>query len=80
MALDAINSIDIIEIMENYLSRIRPEPEIRAKLDINYEIENQSIILNEVRPFWAYPKEILVFGYARATFVKSTNNWKIYWK
>lgn len=80
MSLDVKKSVEIIEVMENYISKVRPEPEIRDQLDISYEIDNQSIILNEIRPFWANPEEILISGYAKATFIKSTNLWKIFWK
>jgi hypothetical protein len=80
MALDIIKSVDIIETMENYISSVRPKPEIRHQIDLNYEIQDQSIILNEVRPSWNNPNESTTSGYARATFIKSKNIWKIYWK
>jgi len=80
MALDVSKSIDIIESMENYISKIRPPQEIRHQLDIGYEMKGQSVILNEIRPAWNNPKEILAHGYAKATFVKERNIWKIYWK
>jgi hypothetical protein len=62
MALDIIQSVDIIEIMENYMTRVRPTPEIRNRIDLGYEIENQSIILNEIRPFWHDPSQIITSG------------------
>ena len=40
MSLDVNKSVDIIEIMENYISKVRPRTEIRNQLDLNYEIEN----------------------------------------
>jgi spore coat polysaccharide biosynthesis protein SpsF (cytidylyltransferase family) len=49
-------------------------------LDLNYEIKDQSVILNEIRPAWNNPKEIRTSGYAKATFVKTNNIWKIFWK
>lgn len=79
MSLDIIKSTEIIEVMENYMHVARPEPEIRDKLDIDYEILNQSIVLNEVRPMWNNPKEIIKMPYAKATFVHSKNVWKVYW-
>ena len=66
--------------MENYIFKERPNPEIRHRLDIGYEIVDQSVILNEIRPFWKNPSEIITIGYAKATFVKDKNVWKIYWK
>lgn len=66
--------------MENYIEKVRPKPEIRPLLDLNYEIIDQSVMLNEVRPAWRNPKEILISGYAKATYVKSSQCWKVYWK
>jgi len=80
MTLDITKSVDVILTMENYISKVRPEPEIRNQLDIDYEIKGQSVILNEIRPAWNNPKEILTLGYAKATYLKSKNIWKIFWK
>lgn len=79
MTLDVLKSADIILTMENYVSRVRPEPEIRDKLDLGYEIKGQSIILHEIRPAWNNPNEILKEDYAKATFVKKKNTWKVFW-
>lgn len=80
MTLDITKSVDIIEIMENYISAVRPKPEIRNQLDVNYAIIDQSVILHEIRTVWNNPKSILTFGYAKATYVKSKNVWKVFWK
>jgi gamma-glutamylcysteine synthetase len=80
MSFDLLKSIDIIELMENYISSVRPEPEIRNKLDLNYEITDQSVILTEIRPVWNNPHKLITISYAKATFVKSKNVWKIFWK
>src|SRR5690606_6283219 len=73
-------SIDIIETMENYMVKVKPEPGIRKQLDVNYEIKDQSVILNAIRPIWNKPNEILTLGYAKATYVKNKKVWKIFWK
>ena len=77
--LDILQSAEIIEIMENYLFQVRPEPEIRHQIDLGYEISNQSIILTEIRPRWNKPEEINVSGYAQATYVIKKGIWKIFW-
>ncbi len=79
MAFDITKSAETIEIMENYIAKVRPPIEIRPKLDLEYQIEGQSIILNEIRSAWDNPKKTLTLGYAKATFVKSKNIWKVYW-
>jgi hypothetical protein len=80
MILDVVKSADIVEMMENYILGIRPEPEIRNELDLNYEINGQSIILNEVRPAWDNPDEILTCAYAKTTYDKNKNIWKVFWQ
>lgn len=79
MALDPLQTLDVIEAMENYLSRERPPEEIRKKLDFGYKIENQSIFILEIRPQWNNPNIIHECPVAKATFVKSKNKWKVFW-
>lgn len=79
MSLELLNTIDVIAIMENYVERIRPEPHIREKLDIGYRIDNQSIVLFEVRPKFRSSNEIIEAAYAKATYIKSEKKWKVYW-
>lgn len=79
MAIDILQTVDIIEIMENYLEYARPPEEIRKQLDIGYRIEDQSVLLVEMRPIWNNPSEIREYAYAKATFNKSKNVWKIFW-
>jgi Protein of unknown function (DUF3024) len=80
MAIDIIHSLEIIETMENYISKVRPPEKIRHQVDISYEISDQSIILNEIRPNWKDPKTLQTIGYAKATFVGKKNLWKIFWQ
>lgn len=79
MSLSLFNTIDIIEIMENAIEKMRPPEDIRDKLDLGYRIENQSVIVFEIRPRFDEPSIKKELDCAKATFVKSSNNWKIYW-
>lgn len=79
MAIDPIKKAEIIIVMEAYLSKVRPPEDIRPKLDIGYRIDNQSVFIFEIRPRWDNPSEIRTYDYAKATFVKKKNIWKIYW-
>lgn len=79
MSLDLSNIVDIIEVMENYIAKIRPPEHIRDKLDIAYKIENQSVILQEIRPDFKNPEKYFESDYAKATYIKSENKWKVYW-
>jgi len=79
MSFGILDIASVIEKMENHMDANRPEESIRKELDIAYKIEDQSIILYEIRPYFLNPKEIIESPYAKTTFVKSKNQWKIYW-
>ena len=80
MSLSLFNTIDVIEIMENAIERMRPPEEIRDNLDLGYRIDNQSVILIEIRPKFNDLSIKIELAFAKATFVKSNNKWRIYWK
>lgn len=67
------------KMISAYIETRRPEPKIRDKLDISYRISGQNIEIFEVRPDWKEPSVIHEHPIAKATYVKTTNNWKIYW-
>jgi hypothetical protein len=79
MALDISKSAEIIQTMEEYIASVRPEPDIRPKFDIGYELKGNNVFLLEIRPVWNNHQEILRSPYAKATFVQSKSVWKIYW-
>lgn len=73
------NKADWIQIMEDYLCINRPPLNIRSEIDLGYEIQKQSIILFEVRPIWNEPSKVLNEPYAKATYIKKSDRWKVYW-
>lgn len=79
MNLDINTTLIVIEAMENFLDRLRPEPEIRKKLDFGYRIDNQSVYFMEIRPFFMDESRIIESDIAKATYVKSKNQWKVFW-
>ncbi|MBC7641344.1 MAG: DUF3024 domain-containing protein [Flavobacterium sp.] len=79
MALQFENEIEIIEVMEGYLINARPPEEIRNEVDIAYKVENQSVIIFEIRPHWKNKSENIEVNVAKATFIKTEEIWKIFW-
>ncbi len=69
----------IEKIMDEYLKRTRPPVHIRDELDIGYRIENQSVEIFEIRPAFNKPSEKIEHAVAKATYVKRSGIWKIYW-
>ena len=80
MAIDALQTVDMIELLENFVGKMRPaDEEVRKKLDFGYNLEDQSVILFEIRPDWLKPEIIRHHPFAKATYIKKTGIWKIYW-
>ena len=65
--------------IEAFMRRRRPPPHIRAKLDLGYRIKGQSIELFSIRPVWNEPEQKMEQPFAKATYIRSTALWKIYW-
>lgn len=63
-----------------FLEKRRPPPHIRPELDIGFRVVGQSVELFEIRPRWDKPKEKIEHAIAKATYVKTTGLWKVYWQ
>ncbi|MBX7109383.1 MAG: DUF3024 domain-containing protein [Chitinophagales bacterium] len=79
MEIDTLQTLDVIEAMENFIARKRPPEHIREKLDLGYKIEDQNIFVFEIRPQFDKPEEKTEHPVAKATFVKTKNHWKVFW-
>ena len=79
MALDALQSAETINALEIFLDKRRPPEHIRDELDLNYKIDNQSIIIFSIRPHWQNKADKIESPVAKTTWVKTQNIWKIYW-
>jgi hypothetical protein len=79
MAVDVIHIVEVIEVMENFLSRCRPEEDVRDDLDVGYKIEDQSVIIHEIRADWRNPKKKIEPPIAKATYIKKSGSWKVFW-
>ena len=81
MAIDALQTVEMIQLLENFVDRLRPDDEeVRKKLDFGYKIENQSVYLEEIMPDWQNPELIRHYPFAKVTYIKTSNQWKIFWK
>ena len=79
MAVSEFETKRIEKIMEVCLEKIRPPVHIRNELDIVCRIENQSVELFEIRPAFQRPDQKIEQGIAKATYVKRTKEWRLYW-
>ena len=80
MALSEFEIQKVNKLAEAFLAQIRPPAHMRAKLDVGIKLDNQSVIVFEIRPVWNEPDEKQEVPIAKTTFVKSQGVWKIYWQ
>ena len=80
MAFTEIESARIEGALSDFIEKRRPPENIRAKFDISYRVEGQSVFIFELRPFWRDPSKIVEGPVAKATYVRGVNRWKIYWQ
>ena len=80
MAFSEFELKKIEKALEKFLIIRRPPPEIRCDLDLGYRISGPSIELFEIRPQWDDRSKIHEHPFAKATYIKSHKNWKIFWR
>ena len=80
MVFNELESKRIEKAMVAFLSVRRPPPHIRPELDIGYHLISQSVELLEIRPQWDNPSVIHEYPFAKATYVRTQNLWKVFWK
>ena len=80
MAFNDLDRKRIEKGMDKFLAKRRPPPHIRPELDIGYRLNEQSVELFEIRPQWDDPSVICQYPFAKATYVRTQNLWRVFWK
>ena len=65
--------------LDAFIERTRPAAPVRPRLDFGYNLSGQSVELLEIRPQWDDASVICKRAFAKATYVKTQNVWKIFW-
>ena len=79
MAFSDIERQRIKNTVEALCSRRGPA-HLRDQLRFEYDIDKQHVCIYEVRPVWNNPSQYTRTAFAKLTYVKSQNIWKLYWK
>ena len=79
MSLDALLHAEMIRSLEAFLDKRRPPERIRSEIDLSYRIEQQSVILYTIRPHFQLKDKWIESAFAKATWVKSRQLWKVFW-
>ena len=72
--------IELIEgTLTAFLRTERPPVEVRPQLDYAYIITEKSVELHEVRPRFDDVTQKMIRPFARATYSKTRDTWRVYW-
>lgn len=80
MAFHELERERIEKALAAFLAKRRPPVHIRPQLDFGYRLSGQSVELVEIRPQWDNPGKIREHPFAKATYVKTQNVWKVFWQ
>jgi hypothetical protein len=67
------------KVIREFINKRRPPAHMRNEVDLGFRLTGQSIEIFEIRAVWDNPKEKTEQSFAKATYVKRQNIWKIYW-
>ena len=79
MAFTEIETHKIRKLVGTLCQKRSPE-HIRDKLRCEYRIQNQDVIIFEVRPRWDNPSEETWAPFAKLKFIRSKNHWRLFWQ
>lgn len=80
VAFDDLERQRVRKAVRSFVEARRPPEHLRGELDLGYRIEGQSVEIFEIRPQWDDPSTKIEGSVAKATYVRSRDVWKIYWK
>jgi Protein of unknown function (DUF3024) len=68
------------KIVAQFIERRRPPEHLRAKVDLAFRRQGQSIEIFEIRPQFQDPSRLVEHAIAKATYNKSKRSWKVFWQ
>ena len=80
MAFNDIERKKLQKALDAFVERRRPPMPKRSQLDFSYNLSGHHVELVEIRPQWDDASVICRRPYARATYVRTQNIWKIFWQ
>lgn len=80
MALSELEAARVRRALDAFMDKRRPPPAVRAQFDLGFRVSGQSVQIFELRPEWrGAPGATREHPVAKATFVRSRGEWRIFW-
>jgi len=80
MALTEFESALAEVLTTRYVEGRRPPQHLREKVDLAFKIQDQSVVVYEIRPCWDDPNRKMQSEIAKTKYIRGAKIWKIYWK
>ncbi|MEK6775907.1 MAG: DUF3024 domain-containing protein [bacterium] len=61
------------------LCRERIPVHLKDQLSLEYRVKGHEVVVYERRPYWSDPNEITETPVAKMKFLRTTNEWRLYW-
>ena len=63
-----------------FVAKRRPPVHLRDKVDLAFHFDGRSVEIFEIRPRWNDPMERVEEPVAKARYLKSRDEWLVYWQ
>ena len=80
MAFSEFESKKYEMVARRFLEPRRPPAHLRNKIDLSCRVSGQSVEIFEIHPSPNEPQSKIETAVAKATYVKASGVWKIYWQ
>lgn len=79
MAISEFETKRCEKYVSEYVEKHRPPAHLRNEVDLCYRIENQSVIIYELRSLWNHADKKIESMVAKTTYIKTSKTWKVFW-
>jgi len=79
MPLSEVQIRECLKATGEFLTKRRPPPELRDKLDFHADINNQEVTILSVRPAYNDPRRKAEYPIAKARWVGTQKVWRLFW-
>jgi len=79
MAISEFETKRCEKYVSEYVAKHRPPAHVRNDVDLCYRIEDQNVIIYELRSLWNKPDKKIESMVAKTTYVKKSKTWKVFW-
>lgn len=78
--MDDLDRKRVEKAVAAFVSKRRPPAHIRDQVDLAFRFEGRNVEIFEIRPRWDRPLEKVEEAIAKARYLKSRNEWLVYWQ